>query len=50
MDDETFRRGNYHPEEGGAKGVEVTGDLLITVCGEQSLSFLRLEGEMRPQK
>ena len=48
MDDETFQRGNYNPQEGGAKGVELASDLLITTCEHQPLSFLRLEGEMLP--
>jgi hypothetical protein len=41
LDEETFRRGNFHPTEGGPKGLSMTpdGSLLVTSCHEQVLGF-----------
>ena len=41
LDEETFRRGSFHPTEGGPKGLSITpdGGLLVTSCHEQVLGF-----------
>ena len=41
LDEETFRRGSFHPTEGGPKGLGTTpdGGLLVTSCHEQALGF-----------
>ncbi len=44
MDDETFLRGRYNPEEGGPKGIDVDREMsvLVTTCEHQSLAFFDL--------
>jgi hypothetical protein len=41
LDDETFRRGSYNPQEGGPKGVDLTSDgkIMLVSCEEQALAF-----------
>ncbi|HSL74379.1 MAG TPA: hypothetical protein VK853_07925 [Ilumatobacteraceae bacterium] len=40
MDDDTFHRGRYNPQEGGPKGVDLTDDGLLVVTSEfQPLAF-----------
>ena len=44
MDDATFLRGRYNPEEGGPKGIDVDRDMsvLATTCEHQPLAFFDL--------
>jgi len=45
MDEKTFLRGRYNPQEGGPKGVDVTSNMgvLVTTCHNQALAFFDLE-------
>jgi len=45
LDEETFLRGRYNEEEGGAKGIEVDDavSVLITTCEHQPLAFFDLQ-------
>ena len=44
MDEAVYHRGKINPQEGGAKGIDVDGDMrvLVTTCDEQVLSFFAL--------
>lgn len=48
MDDETFARGHYNPEEGGPKGLTVSpdGNLLCLTCDEQPLVLIDIREEL----
>lgn len=41
LDEDTFLRGRYNPQEGGPKGLDIdaTGRLLATTCEHQGLAF-----------
>ncbi len=45
MDEKTFLRGRYSPEEGGPKGVDITSNMgmFVTTCHNQTLAFFDLE-------
>src|SRR5574337_1675329 len=45
MDEKTFLRGRYSPEEGGPKGVDITNNMsmFVTTCHNQTLAFFDLE-------
>jgi DNA-binding beta-propeller fold protein YncE len=45
MDDETFRRGQLSPSEGGVKGIAIDGAMTVvaTTCAEQPLAFFALD-------
>jgi len=44
MDETTFKRGRFHPSEGGPKGIDIHSDMnvLATTCAEQTLAFFDL--------
>lgn len=43
MDDESFNRGRYNPQEGGPKGIDVIADAVVVVTSEfQPLGFFEL--------
>jgi DNA-binding beta-propeller fold protein YncE len=48
MDDATFKRGNYNPEEGGPKGLTVSpdGSLLCVTDEEQPLVFIDIREDL----
>jgi hypothetical protein len=50
MDDETFRRGNHNPLEGGPKGLDIdrTGSVVVLTCDEMPLAFFPLDGFIGP--
>ena len=52
MDDNTYLRGRYNPEEGGPKGVDIASDMsvFVTTCTEQTLAFFDLEKILEEQK
>lgn len=41
MDDETFQKGRYNPQEGGPKGLDLhrQSGVLVTTCEHQTLAF-----------
>ena len=45
MDNTTYVRGSYNPQEGGPKGIDVTADMkiFVTTCHQQTLAFFDLE-------
>jgi hypothetical protein len=45
MDEKTFLRGRYSPEEGGPKGVDITSNMgmFVTTCHNQVIAFFDLE-------
>ena len=52
MDEETFLRGRFNPQEGGPKGVDITNDMsvFVTTCAEQTLAFFDLEKILKEQE
>lgn len=48
IDDETFARGHYNPEEGGPKGLTVSpdGTLICLTCEEEPLVFFDVREEL----
>lgn len=48
LDDDTFKRGEVGPAEGGPKGIDVSRDgrLLVASCSEQPLAFFALERQL----
>lgn len=44
MDEETFSRGRYNPQEGGPKGIDIDSEMnvLVTTCEHQPLAFFNL--------
>ena len=52
MDEETFLRGRYNPQEGGPKGVDISSNMsvFVTTCAEQTLAFFDLEKILKEQK
>lgn len=45
MNDTTYMRGSYHPQEGGPKGIDVSSNMktFVTTCHQQPLAFFDLE-------
>ena len=50
VDEKTFRRGSYNPQEGGPKGIDVTRDgrLLVASCEQQPLAFFDMRTILGP--
>lgn len=52
MDEKTYLRGRYSPQEGGPKGVDVTSNMgmFVTTCHNQPLAFFDLEKILQEHK
>ncbi len=45
MDDHIYLKGNYNPQEGGPKGLDITNNMnvFVTTCDQQTIAFFDLE-------
>lgn len=52
MAEDIYRRGNFHPQEGGPKGIDLDSgmNVLVTTCCEQSLAFFDLPGVLKKRE
>jgi DNA-binding beta-propeller fold protein YncE len=52
LDEQRFRRGQYNPQEGGPKGIDLSADdrVLVTTTQEQALAFFDLEPVLGPAR
>jgi hypothetical protein len=52
MAETTYRRGRFHPTEGGPKGIDLDGgmNVLVTTCAEQGLAFFDLPGVLKKRE
>jgi DNA-binding beta-propeller fold protein YncE len=52
MAETTYRRGRFHPTEGGPKGIDLDSgmNVLVTTCAEQGLAFFDLPGVLKKRE
>lgn len=52
LDEDRFRRGQYNPQEGGPKGMDIVADdrVLVVTSQEQALAFFDLESVLGPYR